>query len=236
MAYRRKFRGRSKRYRRRGFKRVRRGATTARRALRIARSVQRVQRGDRSNWEVAQGQTFLGTPVFYNWPLNVTEVGDGEGERDGEAIVGSSCHIRLRLFWAGNPEALPAARNVRLLVIRVKNDRTGTTSIADTEIFDWTGLSSNQAHLAMYNRETIADFQIMYDRVLSIDTQRNSEVIRDLKFKYPFKSTYKSSSFASDYIYKNKLVLCAIPCGVIPISTGDGAMSLEFKSNFVFYR
>lgn len=237
MAFTRKRRAYRKRTARRYGRRKSYGtARTASRALALARKATRVLRGNREVWETANSVTLIGAPTLNVYPLNVNEVGDGEGDRDGEQLMGSSLHIRARMYWSSSPDTFPSARMVRVLVfVQKRSPDGGSSTITPQMLFDESGLASNQVHLAIYNRATIGDFIILYDRVWTINSD-DPIVLRDLKFKTPYRSTYKSVGLSGDSIYQNKICIAFIACGEIVFGTSGGTAAVEYKSSFVYYR
>ena len=226
---RRRFGGRKRSYKRSS------SAGLARKAYGLAKKATRILRGDRAE-HLNRGSTQLIGAAVHTYPLTLTETGDGEGERDGEALTGSFIGIKLRYAWSTVPPAYTSNRMLRVMLVREKDNETGTAAIPPISNFlDLTGLATNQTHLAGYDRAKINGYDIMYDKVWTI-IPTDPFVLHNLSFKTPYIMKYRSFTALDDYAYTNRVNLYLIPCGELANTDEDGLAACEFSSRFVFFR
>ena len=207
---------------------------TASLALAKVDRIDKVLRGVKNMFQKAGSTTFTSTTP-YTATLNNNETGLEEGNRIGDQAQGIALHVRFSLIWGSSPADFPAVRRFRVVVFRIKGLIAGNHTTQWTDIFDDTNLTSAQADVAIYQRDKMGNVQVLWDEMMQIDSTQNTSMVRDAIIPTKFICKYLSVTALDDLQYENTIRLLVIPCEPIAFSSGAGAATFTYNSNWTYY-
>lgn len=153
--------------------------------------------------------------------VNGISQGDTDQTRDGNQC--KMIFINWRLTITINAAA--TATSVRIIVIVKKDNDSVTPNIA--EVLDSTGSLFN----AMYNRDTIHKFRVLYDKRLVLRAADRTMVALKFKRKMQTRIRFDGVGSASSDISKNGLYVITISNEAVNFPAFGGVFRVSFVDN-----
>ena len=81
----------------------------------------------------------------------------------------------------------------------------------------------------------MGNVQVLWDEMMQIDSTQNTSMVRDAIIPTKFICKYLSVTALDDLQYENTIRLLVIPCEPIAFSSGAGAATFTYNSNWTYY-